>query len=76
VFSLPNDVWGEEVVAAIVVDSALYDEVELRDRLASELAAHKRPKRFCVADALPHNRSGKVDRTQVAAQCSNALRAI
>ena len=76
VFSLPNDVWGEEVVAAIVVDSALYDEIALRDRLVSELAAHKRPKRFCVADALPLNRSGKVDRTRVAALCSKALRPI
>ena len=64
------------VAAAIKKDSALYDEIALRDRLVSELAAHKRPKRFCVADALPLNRSGKVDRTRVAALCSKALRPI
>jgi O-succinylbenzoic acid--CoA ligase len=76
VFSVPNDAWGEEVVAALVIDSALYDQGTLRDRLADELAAHKRPKRFCVADALPLNRSGKLDRAAVADQCADALRAI
>ena len=76
VFSLPNEVWGEEVVAAMVVDSARYDEGTLRDQLALGLAAHKRPKRFCVLDALPLNRSGKVDRAEVATRCAGALRAI
>jgi acyl-coenzyme A synthetase/AMP-(fatty) acid ligase len=42
----------------------------------SELATHKRPKRICTLDALPLNRSGKVDRAAVSVQCSGELRPI
>ena len=76
VFSLPHEVWGEEVVAAMVIDSARYGEDALRSRLVSELATHKRPKRICALDALPLNRSGKVDRAAVVVRCSGELRPI
>lgn len=76
VFSLPHDTWGEEVVAALVTDGAQYEQATLRERLARELAAHKRPKRMCRLDALPLNRSGKVDRAAVEMQCSTRLRPI
>jgi len=76
VFSLPHDEWGEEIVAAVVVDPTQYSEGTLRDRVAHELAAHKRPKRICVLDALPLNRSGKVDRGGVMVQCTGRLRPI
>ena len=76
VFSVPHEVWGEEVVAAIVVDAARYREDALRDRLVNELATHKRPKRICSLDALPLNRSGKLDRAAAAAQCAGELRPI
>lgn len=65
VFPLPHEDWGEEVVAALAVDPARYSPEALRERLAAELAAHKRPKRVCVLDALPLNRAGKVDRAAV-----------
>jgi O-succinylbenzoic acid--CoA ligase len=76
VFSLPHDAWGEEVVAALVIDSTQYDQATLRDRLTRELAAHKRPKRICTLDTLPLSRSGKVDRTAVEMRCSTELRPI
>ena len=76
VFALPHDVWGEEVVAALVIDDTQYDQAALRDRLTSELAAHKRPKRICTLDTLPLNRSGKVDRNAVQLRCSTQLRPI
>lgn len=76
VFSLPHDEWGEEVVAAIVTDSTGYSADALRDRLAKELAPHKRPKRICALGALPLNRTGKVDRSAIAALCSDQLRSI
>jgi acyl-CoA synthetase (AMP-forming)/AMP-acid ligase II len=76
VFSVPHDEWGEEVVAALVTDSTRYSPSTLRERLANELAAHKRPKQICVLDALPLNRSGKVDRVVVASDCSGRLRPI
>jgi O-succinylbenzoic acid--CoA ligase len=76
VFSLPHDDWGEELVAAVVTDSTQYSADALRDRLANDLAPHKRPKRICVLDAMPLNRSGKVDRAAVEAECSGRLRSI
>jgi len=76
VFSVPHDAWGEEVVAALVTDPARFSADILRERLANELAAHKRPKRICLLDALPLNRSGKVDRAVVASSCSGRLRLI
>ncbi|MBW1760395.1 MAG: acyl--CoA ligase [Deltaproteobacteria bacterium] len=74
VFSVPNDEWGQEVVAAIAVDSTRYSADTLRDRLAEELATYKHPKRICVVDALPINRSGKVDRAAVELQFAGQLR--
>jgi O-succinylbenzoic acid--CoA ligase len=76
VFSLPHDEWGEEVVAAVVTDSTRYGADALRDRLSKDLAPHKHPKRICVLDAMPLNRSGKVDRAAVPVQCSGRLRPI
>ena len=76
VFSLPHDDWGEEVVAALVTDSTRYSADTLRDQLANDLAPHKRPKRICMLDALPLNRSGKVDRAAVEVACGGQLRPI
>jgi O-succinylbenzoic acid--CoA ligase len=76
VFSLPNDEWGEEVVAAVVPDTRAYDPSALRERLTKGLAPHKRPKRLCMIDALPLNRSGKVDRAAVRKRCAELLRPI
>jgi O-succinylbenzoic acid--CoA ligase len=76
VFSLPHDEWGGEVVAAVVTESPPYNEDVLRERLSKELAPHKHPKRICVLDALPLNRSGKVDRTAITTLCSGQLRPI
>jgi O-succinylbenzoic acid--CoA ligase len=76
VFSLPHDDWGEELVAAVVTDSTQYSADALRDRLANDLAPHKRPKRICVIDEMPLNRSGKIDRAAVEAECSGRLRSI
>jgi len=72
VFSLPHDEWGEEVVAAVVADATGFRADILRDRCVQELAPHKRPKRICLLDALPLNRSGKVDRAAVKAQCAGS----
>ena len=73
VFSLPHPDWGEEVVAALVVDSLQYSLQGLRGRLEEELAPYKHPKRICLLDALPLSRSGKIDRAAVKAQCAGRL---
>jgi O-succinylbenzoic acid--CoA ligase len=65
VFAVPDEEWGQQVVAAIVTDASAHDFDVLRARMNEELAAHKRPKQLAVLDALPLNRSGKVDREAV-----------
>ncbi len=76
VFSVPSKEWGEEVVAALVVVPRAYDPGALRDALRAGLAPHKRPKRVCVVEALPLNRTGKVDRALVRSQCVGRLQPI
>lgn len=64
VVGVPDPVWGERV-AALVVGRVDPDTLEgaLRDRLSPA----KRPRRIRVAEALPLNRNGKVDRAAVRA---------
>jgi O-succinylbenzoic acid--CoA ligase len=76
VFGLAHHEWGEEVVAALVTEAEEFDRAVLRARLRSGLAPQKRPKRVSMLDALPLNRSGKVDRAQTSARSQRALEPI
>ncbi|MGB9339400.1 MAG: class I adenylate-forming enzyme family protein [Polyangiales bacterium] len=76
VFSLPHAEWGEELVAALVTDPRRYSADGLRKRLGKDLAAYKHPKRICLLDSLPLNRSGKVDRATVEARCAGKLKPV
>lgn len=76
VFSVPDDEWGERVVTAVAADAAELDLGALRARMRAELAPHKRPKEIAVLDALPLNRSGKVDRAAIRTRSLDALRPI
>jgi len=76
VFSVPHEEWGQQVVAAIVADKSQLDFHALRVRLRAELAPYKRPKKVCLLESLPLNRSGKIDRAEVARRCLGQLRPI
>jgi O-succinylbenzoic acid--CoA ligase len=76
VFGVPHQEWGREVVAAIVPEEPVFDRDVLRARMRAELAGHKRPKRIALLEAMPLNRSGKVDRTEVARRSAPKLRRI
>lgn len=76
VFSQPNEEWGEEVCAAIVTEGVEYSGDALRDRMREELAAHKRPRRISVLNALPLNRTGKIDRAAAKSLAVSELRSI
>ncbi len=60
VIGIPDDNWGEAVLAVIVVDPSDFSETELRLFLKSRLAGFKIPKKFKIIDALPRNAAGKV----------------
>ncbi len=76
VFSMPHTAWGEEVVAAMVVDPSKFDRAFLAQRLDEKLASYKHPKRVGFLRSLPLNRSGKIDRRRVKELCSGALEPI
>ncbi|WP_091232982.1 long-chain-fatty-acid--CoA ligase [Microbacterium sp. 3J1] len=66
VIGLPSDHSGEEVVAAIVVDSGSDVDVEaVREYARSILTPYKVPRRIFVVDELPKSLIGKVLRRQV-----------
>ncbi len=66
VVGLPSGHSGEEVVAAVVLDSgAQLDEESIREFARSILTPYKVPRRIFVVDELPKSLIGKVLRRQV-----------
>jgi long-chain acyl-CoA synthetase len=71
VFGVPDEHWGQRVVAA-VVGTATAEELTVwcRDRLAPA----KRPKEYVVLDELPRTPSGKVLRRELATYAGSSPR--
>lgn len=66
VAGIPDPVWGEIVVAAVVRESNSHiTESEIMDYCRKRLGSFKKPKRILFVDALPVNHSGKVSRAMV-----------
>ncbi len=62
VMGVPDDFYGEIVVAAIMLkDGCTFDEKDMRAFLKSKLAPFKIPKYFVVYDCFPTLSNGKVD---------------
>lgn len=69
VIGAPHPDLGEGVIAVVVPrPGAALDEAETRRALAVDLAGYKVPKRIVVADALPLNAMGKVQKTELRAR--------
>ena len=63
VFGVPDDDWGERLVAAVVPwPDAELDGETLRAVLADRLARAKVPKAVLVVDELPRTATGKIRR--------------
>jgi acyl-CoA synthetase (AMP-forming)/AMP-acid ligase II len=61
VFGVPDDNWGEMLVAAVAArDGAVLTEGALIDFCRDKLAGFKRPKRVILLPELPKNASGKI----------------
>lgn len=63
VFGLPDEEWGERVVAVVSGDHL--DPVELRTALAVELPRHAVPKEMQIVGQIPLLSNGKIDRAAV-----------
>ena len=66
VVGLPDDRWGEEIVAFLVASNPgdLPDAGELRDHLKDLVASYKVPKRWFTVEQIPRTRAGKTDRSR------------
>ncbi len=68
-FALPDPRLGESVAAAVVLKpEATCSDRELREFVASRLAAFKVPDRIVFVDALPRTPTGKIQRIGMAAR--------
>ncbi|WP_276248067.1 MULTISPECIES: long-chain fatty acid--CoA ligase [unclassified Haladaptatus] len=70
VIGVPDDYWGEKVVAVVEPrPDADVDEATLASQLEAtceaELAAYKKPKRIDIVDELPRSSYGKVRKTDL-----------
>ena len=73
VVGFPHDVWGESIVACLVVDDKIdVDDLQekLKLRCAKELAEGMRPDRYVWMKDLPHATTGKVQKHVLVNQLS------
>ena len=61
IIGLPDDQWGEIVVAVIgLKDSEIVDQKEILDFCKEKLSGYKRPEKIIIVDKLPRNSMGKI----------------
>jgi len=66
VIGVPHADFGEEVVAVVTpMQGATLEEKQMIAALGGELAKYKLPKRIYVADSLPRNAMGKVQKNEL-----------
>jgi acyl-CoA synthetase (AMP-forming)/AMP-acid ligase II len=73
VVGVPDDHWGEQVVAFVATASSV-DEGELLGFVKSQVAGFKCPKRVWLVSELPRNPTGKVQRGRLRAQAVESVR--
>lgn len=61
VYGMPDEIWGEQVTAAVVLrPGARATSENLKVHCGTCLAGYKRPRVFYLLDSLPKNPSGKI----------------
>jgi malonyl-CoA/methylmalonyl-CoA synthetase len=64
VVGIPDEEWGEKVVAALTITQTI-DLEQLNAWIRGQMAAYKTPKKYLVVDELPRNAMGKVVKNEV-----------
>lgn len=75
IFGLPDERWGETVVAAVALDDAA-DPDEIIAYARERLAHFKCPTRVEIVDELPRNATGKVLKTDLRATYGDSASAV
>ena len=65
VVGIPDEEWGELVVAALVVNDPAFDTATLTPWLREKLPAYKTPRRYLLLAELPRNAMGKVTKNEL-----------
>ena len=60
VIGMPDEEWGELIVAALVLKETTFDTHTLQLWLREKMAAYKTPRKYMVLPELPRNAMGKV----------------
>ncbi|WFC93943.1 oxalate--CoA ligase [Malassezia brasiliensis] len=67
-FGMPDEIYGELVGAAVVLDShAQLDQAAIQEALSSKLIKFKIPNKIFITDSIPKTATGKIQRRNVAA---------
>ncbi|MCS6800344.1 MAG: AMP-binding protein [Chloroflexota bacterium] len=75
VVGIPDEQWGELVVAAVVpAPGSRVDEAELIAFASSQLATYKRPRAIYFVDALPKSAAGKALKRELRAELAERHR--
>lgn len=73
VIGIPNEEWGEQVTAVVVLSPRAKDSFtasDLKTKLKGTLAGWKVPKRMIAVDSIPRNQMGKVNKKELVKQYS------
>lgn len=67
-FAMPDEMYGEIVGAAVVLDDgAKLDQAAIQNELSEKLIKFKIPQKIWIADSIPKTATGKIQRRNVAA---------
>ena len=75
VVGVPDETWGERVVAVVATGSATLTEGELRSAVRQRLAGYKVPRSVILRPALPRTPTGKLELARIRRIASDATSA-
>jgi acyl-CoA synthetase (AMP-forming)/AMP-acid ligase II len=65
VVGVPDETWGERVVAVVATPGETLTELELKDAVRGRLAGYKVPRAILLLPALPRTPTGKLELARV-----------